>query len=829
MKATFLICSGSVMFLMALGAVVGSSLGAGIVSSDGKLVVYTVPTCDDEAHLYSEVKVRAWDGSTTKTLGKVSGQWDGANWIGNKRIVLKESENIFIDSLAVWEAAGKRSPDLVMPAGCRAFYLALSPDGEKVAFTGQRAIGDKTQYGLFVWYPKQGEVKPLIEDNIKSLGAWSPDSRKLAIGVGAYVRNYPLRIVDVATGKVEDTGALGVGASWSPDGTLIACTTAVRPGKHGAWFEGVPQMGKLGIYDVQRRTMREVEETDGAVQPTWSGNGEFIAYVTDRGIGVAKRDGCLKTFEVQIDGSLLHGPLQVAWANGQRLYVRTASYLGCLEFPKGRFSRIAEWEKVTLAPLTQQQMYEDYDALTNIIEQVFPLMEVNRQIYSTDIHGLLSANRKELQKFTNQRTVSQSEQFAELINRTIVGCRGSHFWIVSPQKADFYQGFVDDDAYRWGGKYLGYLRAASAGAKIGLPALYFKGDYYTMYDLTCAGHVYPRGLKLLTCNGKTPDEIAGVLAQSGVFVQWDYDLHKYYTTELYRAGTNPVVSLQLVQTNGAIVNLEFGSENPPSCRPPKRDAADVAPLVTLVNSNILYIRLPAMDPGRMDFYEKQLAQYQKKPVQKVVIDIRDNGGGSDGVWNGLLSLLIDRKLTVVQRLAVKQSEINRQYLPRHDFGKLIEQSGKTEAIAFLNQETFQVYEATNDICPDTNSLNLACKMFVLSDHIYSSAGSFMNICKQDKRLVSVGVPNAMILGCGIDPFAFSLPHSKLVFTIEPVLDLTDTETARDTQHIDVEVRIEPTLEQLLDYYNTGSEVELEKRLNEHDPFFQEVVRSRGEL
>jgi hypothetical protein len=31
------------------------------------------------------------------------------------------------------------------------------------------------------------------------------------------------------------------------------------------------------------------------------------------------------------------------------------------------------------------------------------------------------------------------------------------------------------------------------------------------------------------------------------------------------------------------------------------------------------------------------------------------------------------------------------------------------------------------------------------------------------------------------------------------------------------------MQQLLDYYNTGNDVGLEKRLNEHDPFFQKVL------
>src|SRR5208283_3810547 len=168
---------------------------------------------------------------------------------------------------------------------------------------------------------------------------------------------------------------------------------------------------------------------------------------------------------------------------------------------------------------------------------------------------------------------------------------------------------------------------------------------------------------------------------------------------------------------------------------------------------------------------------------------------------------------------------NHQYLARHSDGKIINASAKIEKIGFLNNEEFQVLEDSDHVSPDANSLNLDCHIYVLSDNIYSSAGTFMNICKNNDQMVSVGIPNSMILGGGIDPYAFSLPNSKLIFNIEPVVDLTDARVAKDAHHIDVEARIAPTLEQLLDYYNTGNEGGLEKRLNEHDPFFKKVLET----
>lgn len=467
--------------------------------------------------------------------------------------------------------------------------------------------------------------------------------------------------------------------------------------------------------------------------------------------------------------------------------------------------------------LTRQQMLEDYDKLASIINQVFPLMRINKQLYGVDVSRLLAANRKEIGKIT------QTAQFVDLINRTIVGCRGSHFWI-APGRQTYYQGFVANDAYELAPSYERYVKGRE-GNGLELPLLYFSGSYYIASDFTCRGRTFPRGMKVLTCNGKRPDVIVKGLERSGVVLDWDYDLKKFYTTGFYKyvpLGTsNSVLSFELKGTNGRAMALQLGGGERAKWQ--AQEHLSGTPQVTLINTNILYIRLAAMDPKQLPFYREELKKYQGKTIKKVVIDIRNNGGGSDETWSTLLSLLLKQKMPVSIALAAKVSGINSNYLARHAFGKKLAEEGKVEHIPFLDNEEFRVLRMSGDGEPDADSLKLECTIFVLSENVYSSAGSLMNFCRQSKQLVSVGLPNSMILGMGIDPFAFSLPNSKIVFWLEPVVDLTDARNARDTHHNDVEVRIRPSLEQLLDYYGTGNEMPLDERLNKHDPFFKRVL------
>jgi dipeptidyl aminopeptidase/acylaminoacyl peptidase len=146
----------------------------------------------------------------------------------------------------------------VLPEGCDPLYRITSPDGRRVAFVGDctpTTAGAKTGRGLFVVNLATKEVRQLIEKNLKSPTAWSPDSRKLAIGDSpSYGNIYPLVIVDADTGVIDRTGVQGVGLAWSPDGRSIAVSTGFRQGE--SWGGGIPVDGHIGLYDIQTSEAR---------------------------------------------------------------------------------------------------------------------------------------------------------------------------------------------------------------------------------------------------------------------------------------------------------------------------------------------------------------------------------------------------------------------------------------------------------------------------------------------------------------------------------------------------------------------------------------------
>jgi len=178
------------------------------------------------------------------------------------------------------------------------------------------------------------------------------------LGAGAgYTKAHPLWLVDIASGQVEDTGVLGVGASWSPDGKLIACTTDIQRG--GDWFAGVPRDGKLGLYNVDQRQRRVVEGTDGALEPAWSKSGSLVAYLAAGKIGIAGSDGRIKTTAQPAGLDPIQPGVQMGWAGDEALFIRGETYLVRFDVAQKSFAILAKWDK----PKQPELRPEDFKVL----------------------------------------------------------------------------------------------------------------------------------------------------------------------------------------------------------------------------------------------------------------------------------------------------------------------------------------------------------------------------------------------------------------------------------------------------------------------------------
>ncbi len=295
------------------------------------------------------------------------------------------------------ESVSELDPGKLLPSSVNRDYAVVAPNEKLVAFIdNQMATGESSeQNGLFVYDVETKSMRLMVEKALKTRPAWSPDSSKIAIGNSpGYGNIYPLAIVDIASGTIDETGVQGAGAEWSPDGRFVAVSTQFN--RAGSWVGGVPADGRIGIWDTVERRLSYVSPAglnqssdnrrlwimSGGVVPTWSPDGEWLAW-QQRTNGHGK-DGERAAQRIDVwvsrrDGSQLKQAFeechQIRWSADSKSLTNVVSSRTTIiaDLPNGE----AKWPKIP-DELTQARAAES---------------EANARGKSFDASQVLAANR----------------------------------------------------------------------------------------------------------------------------------------------------------------------------------------------------------------------------------------------------------------------------------------------------------------------------------------------------------------------------------------------------------------------------------------------------
>ncbi|MDR0667757.1 MAG: S41 family peptidase [Prevotellaceae bacterium] len=242
------------------------------------------------------------------------------------------------------------------------------------------------------------------------------------------------------------------------------------------------------------------------------------------------------------------------------------------------------------------------------------------------------------------------------------------------------------------------------------------------------------------------------------------------------------------------------------------------------NRNVLYVRIPEMDTEQIPFYMKEMAKRKDKQIDRVVIDVRYNDGGSDNVWKSVLSAIIDEPVIYPTKVLFKNTPTVISYFNtvRND---TLSPTQKNDVI--IGRDTLFYRYDIDTIAPAANTLAYKGNIYVLADaRCYSSTKAFTSICERMNRLISVGQSIGNFGGVGINPFVFSLPYSKLIFRVGITLEGIDTSNIEDYYHDRMEIPVEESIQEVIFKENWTGECYGEDYLFNHDPVFQKVLEQK---
>lgn len=448
--------------------------------------------------------------------------------------------------------------------------------------------------------------------------------------------------------------------------------------------------------------------------------------------------------------------------------------------------------------LTREQMQADFDFLTQILNNDMPHPAIRRMATGIDIPAETRALRADLD------TVTCDAGFHDVLMRTMFLYNDPHC------------SFIGGDSTATAARKRLYA-AYRYGYNQKLPLAYGDGNYYTLfaYADSTGKHLIERGTRVTHVSGIPIDRyMATGNRRMQNNTRWDFERGKCWSPDLNdprTLGLSDRFTLTLKQRRPRTVDMTRVHRVSPSGT---RTGHGDFKMYYWAEDSILYIRLPQMDPGRIDWIKNELQKYREAPLAHVVIDVRGNGGGSDAVWRTLLKELIDKPILRPVRLAFSNEENIRYFTQEYTRETL-----GTDSFFILNNEAYR-------IAPAETSLRYPGPIHVLFDEgCFSSTLSLLSVCQSSNRLISVGTPSGYLAGIGVNPMPVTLPHSQIRFRFPLCVEITGGTDPRSIYRQDVE---EPVHVALRDFLRTqpvfSGEVYGRDHLYHHDPVFRHLLK-----
>ncbi|OHD55315.1 MAG: hypothetical protein A2Y33_16770 [Spirochaetes bacterium GWF1_51_8] len=494
---------------------------------------------------------------------------------------------------------------------------------------------------------------------------------------------------------------------------------------------------------------------------------------------------------------------------------------GCSGVSVKKNSIYADAESFANAPLTKEQMYEDFNVLYELVKSKFIRIGIVKELFGYDILA-------QLQSISNRiKSITDKKDFVRLINEALVSLQELHStinqWelgnITADQKIKQYYSAVNSIYRSWLPKYGNQI-------ELRLPIVYFQGEYVFYKTYTNGLTVVGAGSMVKKIDGTPIDDFILTL-MSTKHPYWDKFKKKYYHEKFYLSepvyqnksftlefddhGVSKTAKFHIDQH--VIEHVTHGESEPIVMYFPER--------------NLLYIRYT--DCMDFELYEKSIPQYQGKNIQKVIIDIRGNPGGYPEMTHHLLGLIIDLPLIYSISNALKWMEDTdttpETYILWSGYTFFDYYYRKIEVNKKLPwfEKLIDVFTFFCYIYPQPNSIRYTGKIYILQDRdIYSAANNLSQIGYYSDKIVTIGEPAGYYQGTLEEPIIhyYLLPNSKIFFRMTESADLTGVTDMQSFYHDEVDVYIPYPLDYLIDRQTNSIDFYSTKYLLYHDPLMK---------
>src|SRR3989339_743454 len=477
--------------------------------------------------------------------------------------------------------------------------------------------------------------------------------------------------------------------------------------------------------------------------------------------------------------------------------------------------------KYSIPILSKKQMYQDFDSLYAIIKLCNPQLEIRKQVTGIDILFELTKLREGID------TINYTDNFIILLYRAMKLTQDEHcnlginVWFFSHSAYKKVAKNFDEKSFALTFSYSDIIRNNITEL---CKVKYIGSKYYILEPITIYREkdslIIPEGSELKLINNLPINEYLQKYRDIQYDIRWDFKMKCFYSESLAKDSFFKLTSFTYLHNN-----FPFKIDSIKSYK--QKLFFDLLKFYQskcvkyLSRDSLLYIRCPIMETSDIKYYRSQILKFRKLSLKKVVIDIRGNWGGNDGVWISLLQQIIAKP---IENDIIYLSKTNNE-IKRFIANKSASANKKNLMPEWDNSQIYNVaFVEKEKIKPKRSSLNYSGKIYILQDeNIYSAASSLTAMCMYNENMISIGRSNDKLGGRGIEAMPFCLPNSRLIFVMDILIDNTNAQIASDVYHSEVEIPISLPIEYYINRINHQGNTSTDEYLYNFDSLFKKVL------